>query len=135
MIACLELGDGFWRSSQAVQGLSAEHVRCGGVGITMQNLLEFIERARVFLRREATLSQKRVQFDVRGIGLGRNLKVLTRLGKAFCAVIAQTKQSSRLHVVRIGGRGCVQRGDRLIEVSLLEFGQAQIELDSRELGI
>src|SRR5579859_6478276 len=75
------------------------------------------------------------QLEIAWIGFGGQRKVLGRFRKTLRAVIAHTKQRARLQIAWLGGQSCGERSDGSFEAPLLEFREAEIQLDSRELGV
>ena len=76
-----------------------------------------------------------MQFGVGGIDLESKLEMLRRFFKFTGAVIAHPKHRARLKITGRRGKDGAKRSDGRLEVSTLEFGKAQIELNPLKFGV
>ena len=84
---------------------------------------------------EAALGQHLVQFSVVGIGIRNRFEIFRGEVELLGPVVAHAQQSPNLNTGGIGLERRAQRGGRCRKMPLLEFGQAQIQLQPRKLGI
>src|SRR6266581_596649 len=76
-----------------------------------------------------------MQFSVGGIGLGGRREIFDGFGETFRAVVTHPKQNAHLTAARIGRECLGQRWGGGLEVSLLKFGEAEVELQSGQSRI
>ena len=131
----LKFGNGIGSPAEAVESFSHEHVGGGRIGIVFEDSLKFSKRAGRDFGPDAALREDAQELEIRGIGIGSDAQRRNGVGKAFGAVIAKTEKRAGLEIRRIAGERGAKRSDGALETAILELSEAEIELDSRKLGI
>src|SRR5215475_5274033 len=96
----------------------------GGIGISFQNLAEFLQSAGILFCPQAALRQPVVQLDVPWVRQGRDGQMFGGVRKLLLSVIADSQQSASLEIFWLRGECFLKGPDRCPKVSLLELAQS-----------
>src|SRR6185369_12610234 len=131
----LELSYGFRSLSQSVQRLTHQHVRRSRVRFSAQDFSKALEGAWISFCCQAGLRKRELQFRVFRIIPCGDLKMSRSFGELLVSVVAEPEQGLCLGIVGSRSHRNFERRNGLMEMSLLEFCQSQVQWDSRQLGI
>lgn len=131
----LEFRNSIGSPAKAVESFGHEHVGGGRIGIVLEDSLKFSKRAGRDFGPDAALREDAEELEIRGIGIGSDAQRWNGVGKAFGSVVAEAEKRARLEIRRIIGERGAEGSNGALELAILELSEAEVELDSGELGI
>ena len=110
-------------------------MRGGGIGVVPPEPLELPQRTLVVGRRQQALREVVVKLRVFRIAGERDLEARGSVLEHPAAVVTHSQQRPRLHILRVEFQHRLERPSGSAETPALELGQAEVELDLRNVRI